>query len=147
MTNRQKVEIEIPGRESLVLDVKIDESHQVKLCQLTGIGGISYLRRLDEWRSKICGPIAQLEAPQENDLASLLLREAILKIQGLWGPPYKELILCHCRSIATEDVDRSILLGANRVEQVKQQTSASTACGTCQPDIEAMIDYRLKLAS
>ena len=73
----------------------------------------------------------------------LLLKEALLKLQGQWQYPYEHEELCHCRAITTKKVDEAILMGAHTPEKVSRQTSASTACGTCRTDVEKIIAYRL----
>lgn len=81
--------------------------------------------------------------PQGNGHSELLLRELILKIQGQWKYPYEQQELCHCRAIPTENVDQAILCGAHTTEAVSTITTASTACGTCRPDVLAILQYRL----
>ena len=73
----------------------------------------------------------------------LLLRELILRAQGQWNYPYEHLEICHCRSVPTDTVDQAVLAGAHDCKRVSQQTSASTACGTCRPEVQKIIDYRL----
>ncbi len=73
----------------------------------------------------------------------MLLRELILKNQCAWEFPYQHAEVCHCRNVSLRKVDDSILLGAHQPEVVSQLTLASTACGTCRPDVEKIIAYRL----
>lgn len=73
----------------------------------------------------------------------LLLKEALLKLKNNWQYPYEHEELCHCRAVATQKVDEAIMMGAHTPEKVSRQTSASTACGTCRPDVEKIIAYRL----
>ena len=80
----------------------------------------------------------------KTDLHSrLLLRELILKMKNQWNPPYAHVELCHCRAITTETVEQAILKGCHTFEEVSLVTSAATACGTCKPDVQKTIDYRL----
>lgn len=74
----------------------------------------------------------------------LLLKEVLLKMRGEWVYPYEHLELCHCRAIPTEVVDQAIIAGAHTTAMVSRRTSASTACGTCKPDAQKIIDFRLK---
>lgn len=80
--------------------------------------------------------------PEGGDHSALLLRELILKIQGHWQFPYPHAEVCHCRAISTEAVDQAILSGAHSPEEVSIITTASTACGTCRPDIISILSYR-----
>lgn len=81
--------------------------------------------------------------PAGHSHSEMLVRELILKARGEWKPPYEHEELCHCRMIPTEVVDQAIVAGAHAPEIVSRWTSASTACGTCRPDVEKMIAYRL----
>jgi bacterioferritin-associated ferredoxin len=87
--------------------------------------------------------IAQWPLPVGLSHAEMLVRELILKAQNRWQYPYHHEELCHCRTVLTKRVDEAILMGAHRSEIVSRQTSASTACGTCRPDVEKIIEYRL----
>jgi len=75
----------------------------------------------------------------------LLIIELIRKAKGQWTLPYQEEELCHCRSVPTSIVEQAIIAGAHTCKSVSAQTSASTACGTCRPDVQKIIDYRLGL--
>lgn len=81
--------------------------------------------------------------PTENNHVDILLREFILKSQGNWNFPYAHEELCHCRSVQTHTVDQAVIAGAHSAKEVTRQTSAGSSCGTCQPDIEKIIQYRL----
>jgi bacterioferritin-associated ferredoxin len=82
--------------------------------------------------------------PQGHSHSELLLKEVLMKAKGQWDYPYKHEELCHCRSVPTERVDQAIIAGAHQSEVVSRQTSASTACGTCRPEVQKIIDFRLK---
>ncbi len=82
--------------------------------------------------------------PTGSSHSELLLKEVLLKFRGQWNYPYGHEELCHCRSVATDKVDQAIIAGAHQCEVVSRQTGASMACGTCRPDVQKIIDYRLK---
>ena len=134
----------IPGREELHLQLKVDDSGQIQEAQLKGIGNSQLLKLLKDYRPKLTGNLNDVPLPEGKETSSMMLRELILKAQGKWDFPFKEEETCHCRVVSTEKVDQAILVGAHTPQQVSEQTSASTACGTCRPDVEAMLDYRLK---
>jgi len=79
------------------------------------------------------------------------LRELILVFKsshgveqrGEWNPPYTHEEICHCRAVPTREVEKAIIMGAHTPQKVSRWTSASTACGTCRPDVEKMISYFL----
>ncbi|MBK7892474.1 MAG: (2Fe-2S)-binding protein [Bdellovibrionales bacterium] len=77
------------------------------------------------------------------DHAAILLRELVLRGAGRFQLPYQEPELCHCRAVPTEVVDRAIISGCHSIESVARITSAGTSCGTCKPDTEKLMAYRL----
>jgi len=136
------------GREELCLRVNEAETGQPEL-QWTGVGDLRFLTSLGEvreqsqsWLSLDC--LRQLlTAHSSNSVFDLMLREVVLKALGEWEHPFPESELCHCRVVATDLVDTAILAGAHTPERVSRQTNASTQCGTCRPDVEAILAYRL----
>ncbi len=80
----------------------------------------------------------------QRDHTSILLRELILRLRNQFQLPYQEQELCHCRAVPTEVVDRAIIAGSHTVQAVARVTSAGTSCGTCKPDTELLIEYRLR---
>jgi bacterioferritin-associated ferredoxin len=131
------------GREEAHLHLTLDDNQTIHSAKLTGIGGPDFLLQLKELRKKLSGPLTDVQAPMGTTPEALLFRELILRAQGKWQLPYDSEELCHCRAVPTAVVDRAICAGAHTSRQVSEQTSASTACGTCRPDVEAMIKWRL----
>jgi len=82
--------------------------------------------------------------PRGASHSEILLRELILKLRGEWKYPYQAAEVCHCRNVPCHTIDQAIVAGAHTTEVVSRQTSASTACGTCRPDVQKMIQYRLQ---
>lgn len=72
----------------------------------------------------------------------LLINELILKTRGEWSFPVEVDEVCHCRQISTQEIDMAIIWGATQPSLVSIMTSASTACGTCRPTVQNMIEYR-----
>lgn len=138
-----RVDVALVSRDRLTLILELVQGRIVK-AQLVGTGCLEFLELLAAWRPKLTGDLAQLPLPAGSGHAALLLREAILKAQGRWDFPYREVELCHCRAVPTAKVDAAIVGGCHTVEAVKSATSASTSCGTCRTDIEAILAYRLK---
>lgn len=81
--------------------------------------------------------------PQGSTHADILVRELIMKTQGRFHFPYEHEELCHCRTVPAQIVDKAIMAGAHTVELVAQITTAGTSCGTCRPDTEKIIQFRL----
>jgi bacterioferritin-associated ferredoxin len=87
--------------------------------------------------------IQQWPVPNGTSHSEILLRELILKLRGEWNYPYKEVEVCHCRGVSCQVIDQAIVAGAHTTTSVSRQTNASTNCGTCRPDVQKMIEYRL----
>ncbi len=85
----------------------------------------------------------QWPLPKGTTHAELLVKEFLLKLQGNWNLPYKHDEICHCRLVSTQTVLDAIAVGAHTPEVVSRWTTASTACGTCRPDVEKLIQFRL----
>lgn len=138
----KKFEVSLPGREYASLSFALNPEGQLEKVVLTGIGGPDFLNLIAQWRAKLNGSLADLPVPEGASIGEMLLRELILKAKGQWDFPYNEPDVCHCRVIPAAIVDAAIVCGAQTVREVSEQTSACTACGTCRPDVEAMIQYR-----
>lgn len=82
--------------------------------------------------------------PESESHAGLVLKEFILKLKNQWNIVYPHDEICHCRFVKIRTVEQAILAGARTSEQVSRWTSASTACGTCRPDVEAILTERLR---
>lgn len=133
------------GREKLEITLNVD-GDQILGVEVHSTGCLAFLELSQEMKTKLVGTISQLQPPQGKDHPALIWREMILKMKGEWVDPYKDDELCHCRKIPTLKVDRAIVYGAHTIEEVRQQTSANTGCGTCRPDVLSLIENRLKKA-
>jgi bacterioferritin-associated ferredoxin len=140
---RKDIHIAWPGREELKVQIEVDERQNISKASLQGIGGPQFLKTVNEYRANFKGPLKDLKVPEGSGIGAIMLREMVLKLKGEWSPPYTDDEVCHCRVVATAVVDLAICTGAYSSRQVSELTSASTACGTCRPDVEAMIRYRL----
>ena len=77
----------------------------------------------------------------------LLINEIISKVHGSFRIPIEDHELCHCRKIPTFVIDQAVVLGAHTPEKVRAWTTATSGCGTCRPDVEKVIQSRIKVAS
>lgn len=137
-------EVKWLGREEARLQLTLDDSGTILAAKLAGIGGPVFLQALKEYRASLKGKISDLPLPGGVASQAILLRELILKIKDQWKFPFSEVELCHCRGVLTERVDQAVCAGAHTTQKVSELTSASTACGTCRPDVDAIIKYRLQ---
>lgn len=129
--------VELDGCDRLELAFENGKS------SLKVIGCSKLLQLLSELKTKNGNDVKLWSMPEGASHEILLVRELILKTRGEWNYPYAHEELCHCRAIRTHVVDQAILLGAHTPEVVTRRTSASSACGTCRPDVEKIIAYRL----
>lgn len=134
------IHIKIEGREEIRLLWDEKEGSQPKLI---AIGALDFLRAIEPWRQELKGPPSQWPLPKGTSTASILLREVILRARNEWKPPYEDEEICHCRAIPLRRVEDAIRAGAHSPEKVSRWTSASTACGTCRPDVTALLEYFL----
>lgn len=101
------------------------------------------LELLKSLKSRFGSDLLTWQVPGGSDHASMLVRELLLKMRGQWKLPYEPYEICHCRAVPTHVVDQAIVAGAHSVAAIGRWTTASTACGTCQPDVEKMLKHRL----
>ncbi len=80
-------------------------------------------------------------SPQERR-SLLLLQELVLKAQGRKNVPYSGEIVCECRQVSSETIDKALLASASSVEEVAAWTTACTSCTSCKSKIEEIIQYR-----
>ncbi len=139
--NQKTIVVELDGCDRLEL---IQQTHQeTGKDSLKVIGCSRLLQLLLSLKTQFGSDVKTWTLPEGSSHEFLLVRELILKATNQWKPPYVHEELCHCRAISTHTVDQAILQGAHTPEIVTRRTSASSACGTCRPDVEKIIAYRL----
>jgi bacterioferritin-associated ferredoxin len=143
MSKKFSHKISLRGREEMQLNLELSESGRIENFQLQGIGGTEFLACLKQWRALLRGDLKSIKTPTGTSTAELMIKELILRARGEWEFPFAELELCHCRAVPVAVVDAAILMGSHTPQAVSRETSASTACGTCRPDVEAILKYRL----
>lgn len=139
-----KLRVELFGRDYIEVEYEgEDPLWPGALKRVNIVGCANFMDMMQSMRKNFGPDVTKWPLPEASDHSSLLLRELILKLRGEWHYPYGEDELCHCRSIPTQTVDQAIIAGAHTPEIVTRQTSASTACGTCRPNVQRIIDFRL----
>ncbi|MBK9322291.1 MAG: (2Fe-2S)-binding protein [Bdellovibrionaceae bacterium] len=132
--DQPKTVVELEGRDRIEV-----EGTTVKF------RGCSELTNLMKTMRKSFGPdLKAWPLPSGDSHSAILLREMVQKLRGDWNYPYKEVEVCHCRGVSCKTIDEAIVGGAHTTAAVSRQTTASTACGTCRPEVQRMIDYRLQ---
>lgn len=157
----KQVEVLFLGRDRVVAIFEFDASGgtgvggTIRSLSFTGSGCSSFMAALDELKARVMAlpdGVRRLQGSPEfdrlisasHDHVAILLRELVLRARDQFALPYKDAELCHCRAVPTEVVDRAIISGCHSVQSVARMTSAGTSCGTCKPDTESLIAYRLK---
>ncbi len=128
---------EVVGRE--LIECELDSSGEYALRVIGSLATLELLRGLKAKKSNV----AEWPLPAGNTEAEILVRELIHKVRGDWQFPIDDPELCHCRAVPAFKVDQAIVAGAHTVEKVRRMTSANTACGTCLPDVEKLLKFRL----
>lgn len=136
-----KYKAELQGRD--FIEVELDSDSAGSAMRVNMVGCSNFMDVMKSMRKNFGPDLRKWPVPTATDHASLLVREIILKLQGQWEFPYQEAELCHCRSVETSTVDQAIVAGAHSAEKVSRWTTASTSCGTCRPQVQKIIDYRL----
>ncbi|MEN0060144.1 MAG: (2Fe-2S)-binding protein [Bdellovibrio sp.] len=139
-----KIKVELDGRDYLEVECEGEDlSHPGVVKKVSMVGCTEFMEMMRKMRRHFGNDIGKWPVPEGQDHSSLLLREMILKLRGEWQFPYAEAEVCHCRSVSTHTIDQAVIAGAHSTEVVSRQTSASTNCGTCRPEVQKIIDYRL----
>ena len=134
-----KIVVELENRDRV--EIQSDDKGVVSIIKASGC--LDLLNKVKMIKGLLPVSADKLFVYSDHDHSSLILNEIFLKALGKWNPPYKEAELCHCRAIPLQKVEAAIVSGFHTVEEIAKQTSAGTACGTCRPNSQACIDYRL----
>lgn len=154
----KKVEVVFLGRDRVTATFEFegaDVSSTIRALHFAGSGCSAFLNGLEAFRDvvfKLTPEKRRLNGSPDfdrlvtagHDHVAILIRELILRARGTFALPYPDVELCHCRAVPTAVVDRAIVSGCHTVQSVARTTSAGTSCGTCKPDTESLIAYRLK---
>lgn len=133
---------ELKGRD--LIEIEFSEQQPAEKPRVKVIGCTELLSLVRKFQLQFGKDPKSWPLPTGVSHSELLLKEVLLKSRGQWEFPYQEAELCHCRSVPTELVDQAIVAGAHECAIVSRQTSASTSCGTCRPEVQKIIDFRLK---
>lgn len=139
-----KIKVELQGRDFIEVDCEGENPQGPGPVQrVSFLGCTEFMEMMQKMRRHFGADIAKWPLPEGQDHSSLLLREMILKLRGQWAFPVSGEEICHCRSVSLHSVDQAIIAGAHSTDIVSRQTQASTNCGTCRPEVQKIIDYRL----
>jgi bacterioferritin-associated ferredoxin len=128
--------VQLPGQDRIDFEKRDNEF------QISVLGCSALKQKITTLQKNEANP-KLWPVPEGTHHSDLLIRELILKLNGRWDFPYAAEELCHCRAVLTQTVDRAIVNGAHTPAQVSRETTASTSCGTCLSDVQAILAFRL----
>jgi len=138
-----KARAEISQREWVEMEVTLSSDQKIETLIWHAWGCNQLLKATqiaaEEMKSKKLSDIKWLGVQHWD----LLISEVMMRLQGNFEVPMKDEELCHCRKIQACKIDEAIVMGAHTPEKVKAWTTASSGCGTCRPDVEKLISFRL----
>jgi bacterioferritin-associated ferredoxin len=138
-----KIHVELENRDRIELTCE-SSGEAARVTGLRASGCLELLNQIKTLKGLLPAKAADLFVFPDQGHATLMINEALLKALGEWKYPYQEEELCHCRAIPLAKVDAAIVAGFHTVQEIAEQTSAGTACGSCRPDSQSCIEYRLK---
>ena len=50
-------------------------------------------------------------------------------------------VVCHCLDISNGIIKEAVDGGAKTLEEVQEQTGATTVCGACLEDVQRLVDF------
>ncbi len=56
------------------------------------------------------------------------------------------MYVCLCKAVSNRTIRRCVSEGARTVDEVGRRCGAGTVCGTCRPDIEAIVEAETREA-
>lgn len=134
------IHIFLKNRDEVYISKKANGRYSFK-----AVGCTLFLRQLTLFFDLINKEgLESIEEPQGNGHIDILIREILAKLKGEWNFPCLEEELCHCRKISTSDVDQAIVSGIHKLKGIGEECSAGITCGSCQPDIEKLLSFRLR---
>lgn len=134
--------------EKVLAQAELQNRDTLKLIERDGqthlkVDGCNELRAVVQKLIQEQGPQVKSWNVQGTDHATLLVKKLIFQLNAK-PHPYKEDEVCHCRNISLAVIEQSILNGAHTIQAIRRTTTANTACGSCQSDVEAILDYWLR---
>jgi bacterioferritin-associated ferredoxin len=140
---KKLVEAKVDGRDQIKLE-SLDNQNEGKFeNKVSFIGCFEFTQLVKNYRATFGNDVYKWPVPSGTTHAEMVIREFVLKLKGTWDYPYKDEEICHCRHVKTKTVDQAIVNGAHTHELASRWTGCSTACGTCKPDVEKIIKYRV----
>lgn len=146
-TKKLKAKAEVPKREWVEFEIEVDEQGTVSALKWNALGCHNLIEAAGRAANLLLSRKLENQSWPGAEHWDLLLSEVFGRLQGKFQLPREGEELCHCRRIQAAVVDQAIVMGAHTPEKVKAWTAASSGCGTCRPEVEKLICFRLKKSS
>lgn len=137
-SNTNIIEIGNSQQDQITIQAKDNGFH------ISFVGCVEFSEIMFKFKKNFGPDIKKWPLPQGHSHSELIIKELILKLTNKWDYPYKDSEICHCRHVPTSVVDNAIIQGAHTLDLASQWTGCSTACGTCKPDVEKIIQFRIE---
>jgi NAD(P)H-nitrite reductase large subunit len=133
--------------EKIIAQVTLKDRDTLKLIERDGkillcILGCEELRSRIEQIFQEQGPNIKTWVVTGKSHGDLLMKKMLFQLNQVKGP-YPDEEVCHCRSVSLETIEQSLFNGAHSVQAIRRTTTANTACGSCQGDVEAILAHWL----
>lgn len=132
-----RIEVGVEGHDQIRLQENNNKYH------INFNGCLEFSQLMINYKNKFGLDVRAWPIPSGKSHSEMVVREFLMKLKGTWSFPYVDEEICHCRHVKTKTVDLAVLKGAHDHELAMQWTGCSTACGTCKPNVQSIIDYRL----
>lgn len=134
--------------EKIIAQVELKDRDLLQLIELDGktwlnVQGCEELRARVEQLFQEQGPHIKKWTIKGQSHVDLLVKKMIHQLNSV-KHPYAESEVCHCRNVSLETVEQAIFNGAHTVPAIRRTTTANTACGSCQTDVEAILAHWLQ---
>ncbi|MDR8394143.1 molybdopterin-dependent oxidoreductase [Aliifodinibius sp. S!AR15-10] len=98
-------------------------------------------------KDKLVGAILMGDKAEFNDFRMLIESEMELSDRrmellrsGQAMPPMKGELICSCNNVGDGNVREAIEGGCTQLDQLCQETGAGTGCGSCKPEVKAILE-------
>jgi ferredoxin-nitrate reductase len=93
------------------------------------------------------GPMAELKSLIESQLELDDSRRSLLRGGGTQREPVEGRLVCSCNQVGEGNLFRAIAQGCETMESLCSKTGAGTGCGSCKPEVAALMDRSAALAA
>jgi ferredoxin-nitrate reductase len=93
------------------------------------------------------GPMAELKSLIESQLELDESRRSLLRGGGTAREPMEGRLVCSCNQVGEGNLVRAMAQGCDSLEALCLETGAGTGCGSCKPEVAAIMERSAALAA